>query len=1191
MTFMLLVSGIDTYSQLNVELFLYSSDSKYISEENFPYYEINFLATYNGQPVELTKENIVINQDVYPSMPITVSSPDANNKQTASWIAAPIDVNSFKIFFTYNDEVYESATLITSMQELKILQIRDKEGLQQPLINYGNAGAGAELMQPLVVVNVKSKKHGDIEETISLDSITVDDPFSYIWYGSQSDMTLPPVEVEAATFYKLFLYFRPDNSDYLQQYLTAHYEGGMKESIRLIANFFTIASNTFLKLLDPNGGELLTPCWNYTITWEGNVKHLPTLLEYSTNNGASWNTIGETKNSYYSWKVPYAPSTRCLVKVIQEYAETSIQRLNKDQVSVWAISYNSDATRLISVNQNNIIREWDLTVSPPAMANEYHAISSGGSVSGGIEYFDNDSKFVILSNINNNSRLVFFNVGDDTPYLNKVIPDNFKPKEMKIDMNREYITLIPELGSRLMLISTEDGSFLKYINFPYPISDFDYSLKENKAVVAFMNNYVKIYSIPDFNELNSFEFNELKLIDRISISPNGNLIGMTSEDPAFTALKSNLTQMNIFDIASRQIVRTYEQAATNSVGVAFSPNSTSFLIATEGSPKISMWDLTDGKMYNDESGQGGVLTDFAMGPDGHSIATSAEGNDNLRIKFFSYPEHDSSDAVFEIGNPVIDANLMGFEDEYLATATSKIFTTHIYNDGNVPLILDENDFFRGKHFRFVKDFTPDTIYPEQYKDVEIVFNPLDTGNITDSVVISTCIGAIFCPVEAYSIPRTLSFYDDNFDFGESCVSEPVDKEIVLFRNEDPVPVTINYLSLEGDLPQSFEILSNIKDTVLKAGESLTVNIRFKPVEMQYNSCEIVVHHSGLEKFSVRTMLSGEGIGTFLNLSHTDLRFIPEIPVRTITVQNTSKNTIQVTGYATQPEGYFTILTSLPMTLEPDETGTLEVQWNGVMCEDVVLKLDAAPCAKAVDIICGMYSAETVVRIENTEADPKGEALVPVFFDIYEQKPYNGPRFMEAEFEIDYKIFFPESAKSDYGTATITRNEVSGDKRIVGVRVEGTFPNNGIIAYVKGVAGLSDTDTSIMKPVEDALYMGEFVTINKENGIFRLVNLCGSRRILHNSAAVKIQSINPNPVSENFSLEFDSREPGSCMIEIFNSSGAKVYGLDNQQVVKGNNIKKINVSGLQSGEYRVVVSKEDDKAVEPLIIVRLMNLYE
>jgi len=72
-----------------------------------------------------------------------------------------------------------------------------------------------------------------------------------------------------------------------------------------------------ITVTSPNGGESWTAGSTHNITWTstgsvGNVK-----IEYSVNNGSSWNTITSSTDNdgIYSWKLPDVSSFQCLVRI------------------------------------------------------------------------------------------------------------------------------------------------------------------------------------------------------------------------------------------------------------------------------------------------------------------------------------------------------------------------------------------------------------------------------------------------------------------------------------------------------------------------------------------------------------------------------------------------------------------------------------------------------------------------------------------------------------------------------------------------------------------------------------------------------------------------------------------------------------------------------------------------------------
>jgi hypothetical protein len=81
--------------------------------------------------------------------------------------------------------------------------------------------------------------------------------------------------------------------------------------------YFSIICEPMIVVKSPNGRE----CWRvgttYDIEWDRFCFHDSVLIEYTTNNGGSWDTIVETttNDGLYPWTTPDAPSDSCLIRI------------------------------------------------------------------------------------------------------------------------------------------------------------------------------------------------------------------------------------------------------------------------------------------------------------------------------------------------------------------------------------------------------------------------------------------------------------------------------------------------------------------------------------------------------------------------------------------------------------------------------------------------------------------------------------------------------------------------------------------------------------------------------------------------------------------------------------------------------------------------------------------------------------
>ncbi len=81
---------------------------------------------------------------------------------------------------------------------------------------------------------------------------------------------------------------------------------------------FTIATAQSITVTSPNGGEVVYVDSTYAITWTSTGTIDSVKIQYSTDGGSFWSIIvaSTQNNGSHTWTVPDAPSTNCLVRVL-----------------------------------------------------------------------------------------------------------------------------------------------------------------------------------------------------------------------------------------------------------------------------------------------------------------------------------------------------------------------------------------------------------------------------------------------------------------------------------------------------------------------------------------------------------------------------------------------------------------------------------------------------------------------------------------------------------------------------------------------------------------------------------------------------------------------------------------------------------------------------------------------------------
>lgn len=164
-----------------------------------------------------------------------------------------------------------------------------------------------------------------------------------------------------------------------------------------ISNYVFTITQPYLMVTTPNGGEAWTAFTYKYIYWTGAITSNYVNLEYSTNSGATWNSIinGTYNNNQYQWYVPDSPSVNCLVRVT-DYYDTAVKDVSDavftinapvptvtvttpnggqnwsagtSQYIYWSSSYITNVKLEYSINNGN---SWTTIISSTPANNGYY---------------------------------------------------------------------------------------------------------------------------------------------------------------------------------------------------------------------------------------------------------------------------------------------------------------------------------------------------------------------------------------------------------------------------------------------------------------------------------------------------------------------------------------------------------------------------------------------------------------------------------------------------------------------------------------------------------------------------------------------------------------------------------------------------------------------------------------------------
>ncbi|MBL7973775.1 MAG: WD40 repeat domain-containing protein [Candidatus Kapabacteria bacterium] len=1185
----LLLCTVSGFAQLTLSF----SGGNTLNGSAYPKLTARVKATLNKSPFALSTSSVIIIEDVLTSVPVSVSPPEGDGTQTITWYTrnrTSEGVSATLVAFNGNYTASISTSQATGLAKGNP-QMRFRDGRAVRINEYycGNVSAGRDSVQfvQCFAITGRISKDGN-ELPVVVDSIATQTPFfKAVWKGGNGTYKLPGYAYSPLG-YPIEITFSPKENKYYSDVLTVYYEGGAVERIKLYGNIFELPAKTILNVTYPNGGEQFAPCQQTTITWTGTTTGGESIVEYSTDNGAKWELITVTADSTCKWTVPDIPASSMKIRVSQVNTNTQeLQLSGTNRTSVDKFAFSPDGKRILGAYRNGEIIEWD--VENGAQLYKWgirtDTLNKSNATAFGINYTSASSFFVAYRSTYSKAvadTLAFFTGNSKLPTATIALDSTTRYKAALYDSSGTFIALIPQLGTTIALHSTADGSLLQTIQAPSVITSV--GLGKYKAVATLMDGRIIVYSLPDWTIQSYVSIPGLPLIEQCILLPDNNNIAVGCRVSAGSLTEGSFSEQHIINISTQEVIRSQRKASSTPIGVTTNATSRYVVFGYTGQPQAPLWDISPNQVYGALTSHQGALTDLKFSNDGLTVGSSANSPDNLKVKKFIFPESDISDAEFTIVRPTIQITKAVMKPTYAFTQSDTVFTLSFCNKGILPVPLG-GDWLNGNtSFRISGATIPDTLQPGECLSIPISFNPLDTGTIKDIFNTFTCNTTYNVPIEGYSIPRSLTV-PDTIDVGDICIGQSIEKDLVVLRNNDPAMLVVDQTSIYAPSNRWFSTTTPIANDTLQQNGEVKMHIVFTPRDLGVALNELYIYYGGQRKIYSKVILRGRGSGAETEATANPLTFIPEQTTRTIYIRNKNNNPITLTSLGITPANGFTMQNiTTPRVINANDSLPVTITWNNTDSTSAQIVGTLEPCATPLSIPIRLYTATGTVYIERVEADPKGNATIPVKFNTKEQFSYNGIRTFTSQIFINPRIFLPQEVTSQYGTGKLLRNEIVGDKRLIEFSVEGNFPNQGTVANITGVAGLAETDVSPIEFNKQSLFWSKATTVTTTDGTFQLINLCGDRRV-QQLAQLALERITPNPVANgNAELTVYSDSTRDVLCTIVTSTG-EVALQQPLHLTSGSSTQILTIAQLPSGTYTLNLRSPDATVSSLLVVVR------
>jgi WD40 repeat protein len=619
-------------------------------------------------------------------------------------------------------------------------------------------------------------------------------------------------------------------------------------------------NNPTIKLTRPNGGETFFVGSDAPITWEGLSPSDTVSLDYSIDEGATWNNITTKATGLeYNWlNVPEPESSQCLVRVSQSSNQKgsldSVLTLTGHTNDVISVAYSPDGSQIVSGSWDKTIKIWDASTGAEIRTLTGH---TNGVIS--VAYSPDGSQ--IASGSDDNTMKIW---------------DALTGTEIR--------TLRGHKNDVRSVAYSPDGSQIASGSLDFTIKLWDSSTgAEIRTLRGHTNGVISVAYSPGSQIASGSDDNTMKIWDALTGTEIRTLRGHTntvysvaySPDGSQIASGSSDKTIKIWDALTGTEIRTLRGHTNTVYSVAYSPDG-SQIASGSRDEIIKIWDALTGTEIRTLTGHTDYVFSVAYSPNGSQIASGSYDNTIKIWEVNTAPlQEDESDAVFSIVNPRLDFKNINMGKVLVGDRKDTLVTATIFNPSLYPINVTGMEVSSGNTDDF---FVPRgagafTLEPDERRDIMFGFTPREEGQRSALISLYTeTLGTREDVIEILGegIQPQLELQPKQIDLGKILVGESKDTLVTaILKNIGTASISIDnsQISINNN---DFEILSNDLIFNLNPDESQEIELRFTANKIGRVTGLLDFEFNGVGS-PLNVQLYGEGIGveTYSKISITE----------------------------------------------------------------------------------------------------------------------------------------------------------------------------------------------------------------------------------------------------------------------------------------------------------------------------------
>lgn len=586
-----------------------------------------------------------------------------------------------------------------------------------------------------------------------------------------------------------------------------------------------------LKLTNPSCGEKFAIGDTIKIAWEGVLPADVVQLQYSTNNGATWDTLAvNVLGLEYRWwlnPAKFQESDSCLIRIIQIWPNNAGETVElRHKSSVNCANFNRDASLIITGTNDH--GEFANIWNPGTGAKLFTLKGHRNQVDWAT--FDNEDRYALTAS--DDSTIILWDVktGDSLytfwAHEARVTSVNFSPDGLYfVSSGADGSCFMWDLQSKKIVDTlsfrknpiyfanfSPDSNYVFFASYDGNI--YGYNIKEGKVIKTYATRYRN-------NHIHHF-----------SINLNKKLMAAVSHLGLIFIWDYDTTK----DVATHnyKFLLSHDTISYPAINTGYFNSNGSWLITAGSDARVLRW--------NPETGE--LIDSIAIGEHLNSITTALFSFDDAMlltsswdstVKIFNRTklglQIDTTDCPFSIGKPKFLANDVDFGRVPVGTSFDTLVIPFAYNLSNFPLKIKSIEILGPNPDEFTIIDINKTKFINQNDSIFALFSfsPKDIGKRQAFVKFKFDGDSLVKQLTGIGFIPALEVTPRFVDLGKVELGEFRDTTLSFaLKNVSTVPVDITKISNIGPDSLNFVIIDGGNPSTLLPNQYKPITVRFTP---------------------------------------------------------------------------------------------------------------------------------------------------------------------------------------------------------------------------------------------------------------------------------------------------------------------------------------------------------------------------